>query len=228
MDLITSNKKELPSYKMSLLRFIHHAPVGAPTYFDLLPVDVLRCFIIPFLGWEDRIHLNMLTPPGDRTPPNKIPKDRIAEHQLVMTFPVLKAKMRHVEVIQYRRGPKYAEVAAIIDVLETMASGHNMIVCQYSNTMRRTAEEKCRVFVQPAELKKIPRIAQRKQMQVAAAKLSAKLAQYPLIADLKSLVKKKWLRERVTQNETSLMYAEEREGGYRVFRRQGDIYTEFE
>jgi hypothetical protein len=32
----------------------------------------------------------------------------------------------------------------------------------------------------------------------------------------------------VTQNETSLMYAEEREGGYRVFRRQGDMYTEWE
>jgi hypothetical protein len=229
MDLIKSNKKELPSYKMSLLRFIHHAPVGAPTYFDLLPVDVLRCFIIPFLGWEDRIHLNMLTPPGDRTPPNKIPKISIAEHQLVMTVPVLKAKMRKVQDIQYQRGhSKYIEVAAIIDVLETMASGHNMIVCQYSNTMRRTAEEKCRAFIQPAELKKIPRIAQRKQMQAAVAKLSAKLAQYPLLADLKMLGKKKWMRERVTQNETSLMYAEEREGGYRVFRRQGDIYTEFE
>jgi hypothetical protein len=146
-----------------------------------------------------------------------------------MTVPVLKAKMRKVQDIQYQRGhSKYIEVAAIIDVLETMASGHNMIVCQYSNTMRRTAEEKCRAFIQPAELKKIPRIAQRKQMQAAVAKLSAKLAQYPLLADLKMLGKKKWMRERVTQNETSLMYAEDREGGYRVFRRQGDIYTEFE
>jgi hypothetical protein len=214
---------------MALQSFIYHATVGAPTYLDTLPVDVLRCFIIPFLGWEDRIHLNMLTPPGDRTSPNKIPKISIAEHQLVMTVPVLKAKMRKVENIQHQRGhSKYIEVAAIIDVLETMTSGHNMIVCQYSNTMRRTAEEKCRVFIQPAELKKIPRIAQRKQMQAVVAKLSAKLAQYPLLADLKSLVKKKWMRERVTQNETSLMYAEEREGGYRVFRRQGDIYTEFE
>jgi hypothetical protein len=214
---------------MALRSFIYHATVGAPTYLDTLPVDVLRCFIIPFLGWEDRIHLNMITPPGDRTPPKKIPKISIAEHQLVMTVPVLKAKMRKVENIQHQRGhSKYIEVAAIIDVLETMTSGHNMIVCQYSNTMRRTAEEKCRVFIQPAELKKIPRIAQRKQMQAVVAKLSAKLVQYPLIADLKSLVKKKWMRERVTQNETSLMYAEEREGGYRVFRRQGDIYTEFE
>lgn len=214
---------------MALRSFIYHATVGAPTYLDTLPVDVLRHALIPFLGWEDRIHLNMITPPGDRTPPKKIPKISIAEHQLVMTVPVLKAKMRKVENIQHQRGhSKYIEVAAIIDVLETMTSGHNMIVCQYSNTMRRTAEEKCRVFIQPAELKKIPRIAQRKQMQAVVAKLSAKLVQYPLIADLKSLVKKKWMRERVTQNETSLMYAEEREGGYRVFRRQGDIYTEFE
>jgi hypothetical protein len=228
MDLFSSNKKELLPYKMSLLRFVHHTPVGKATYFDLLPVDVLRHHLIPFLGWEDRIHINMLTPPGDRTPPNKIPKSSIAQHQLVMTVPVLKAKMRKVEDIQYQRGhSKYIEVAAIIDVLETMASGHNMIVCQYSSTMRRAAEEKCRVFIQPAELKKIPRIAQRKQMQAVVAKLSAKLSQYPLLADLKSLVKKKWMRERVTSTETALFVAGDGAGGsYR--RRQGDIYSELE
>ena len=213
---------------MSLLRFIHHTPVGKATYLDLLPVDVLRHHLIPFLDWEDRIHINMLTPPGDRTPPNKIPKSSIAQHQLVMTVPALKSKMRKVADIQYQRGhSKYIEVAAIIDVLETMASGHNMIVCQYSNTMRQTAEEKCRVFIQPAELKRIPRIAQRKQMEAAVAKLSAKLAQYPLLADLKSLVKKKWMRERVTQNETALFAAGDGAGGsYR--RRQGDIYSVME
>ena len=213
---------------MSLLRFIHHTPVGKATYLDLLPVDVLRHHLIPFLDWEDRIHINMLTPPGDRTPPNKIPKSSIAQHQLVMTVPALKSKMRKVADIQYQRGhSKYIEVAAIIDVLETMASGHNMIVCQYSNTMRQTAEEKCRVFIQPAELKRIPRIAQRKQMQAAVAKLSEKLAQYPLLADLKSLVKKKWMRERVTQNETALFAAGDGAGGsYR--RRQGDIYSVME
>ena len=227
-DLFGPNKKELPSYKMSLLRFIYHTPVGKPTYLDLLPVDVLRHHLIPFLGWEDRIHINMLTPPGDRTPPNKIPKISIAEHQLVMTVPVLKAKMRKVQDIQSQLGhSKYIEVAAIIDVLETMASGHNMIVCQYSNTMRRTAEEKCRAFIQPAELKKIPRIAQRKQMQAAVAKLSAKLAQYPLLADLKMLGKKKWMRERVTTTETALFAAGDGAGGsYR--RRRGDIYSVME
>ena len=213
---------------MSLLRFIHHTPVGKATYLDLLPVDVLRHQLIPFLDWDDRIHINMLTPPGDRTPPNKIPKSSIAQHQLVMTVPALKSKMRKVADIQYQRGhSKYIEVAAIIDVLETMASGHNMIVCQYSNTMRQTAEEKCRVFIQPAELKRIPRIAQRKQMEAAVAKLSAKLAQYPLIADLKTLVKKKWMRERVTSTETALFAAGDGAGGsYR--RRQGDIYSVME
>ena len=65
---------------MTLARFIYHTPVGAPTYFDILPVDVLCHALLPFLEWEDRIHLNMLTPPGDRTPPKKIPKDRIIAH----------------------------------------------------------------------------------------------------------------------------------------------------
>uniref|UniRef100_A0A6C0F3B9 Uncharacterized protein n=1 Tax=viral metagenome TaxID=1070528 RepID=A0A6C0F3B9_9ZZZZ len=212
----------------SLLKFIHHKPVAAPTYFDLLPIDVLRHHLMPFLGWEDRIHLNQMFPPADRILPNKIPKSSIAEHQLVMTVPVLRAKLRKVEDIQHQRGhSKYIEVAAIIDVLETMASGPNMIACQYSSSMRRAAEEKCRVFIQPAELKKIPRIAQRKQMEAVVAKLSAKLAQYPLLADLNVLGKKKWMRERVTQNETALFAAGDGAGGsYR--RRQGDIYSVME
>jgi hypothetical protein len=47
----------------------------------------------------------------------------------------------------------------------------------------------------------------------------------PYVRDLKP---KKWLRGRVTQNETSIVHAAEYEGGHRVFRRQGDIYTEWE
>ena len=80
-------------------------------------------------------------------------------------------------------------------------------------------------FSDPANLRRIRLLAQRHELQVAVQLLLEKLAANPYSHDLKA---KGWLRERVTQNETSLMYAEEREGGYRVFRRQGDIYTQWE
>jgi hypothetical protein len=64
-------------------------------------------------------------------------------------------------------------------------------------------------------------------MQAVVAKLSAKLAQYPLLADLKMLGKKKWMRERVTSTETALFAAGDGAGGsYR--RRRGDIYSVME
>jgi hypothetical protein len=211
---------------MSLLRFIHHAPVGAPTYLDLLPVDVLRCFIIPFLGWEDRIHLNMLTPPGDRTPPAKIPKDRIAAHQLNLSIVATREKIKKWETMSRTRGmSQQRKIDALLDVLRTLNKGHNMIVARYSQRLHDTISEKMVEFSDPANLRRIRLRAQRHELQVAVQVLLEKMAASPYSHEVKP---KKWLRERVTQNETSLVYAADYEGGGRVFRRQGDIYTEWE
>jgi hypothetical protein len=211
---------------MSLLRFIHHAPVGAPTYLDLLPVDVLRCFIIPFLGWEDRIHLNMLTPPGDRTPPDKIPKDRLAAHQLKLSIVATTEKIKKWDTTSRTRGmSQQRKIDALLDVLRTLNKGHNMIVAQYSQRLHDTIGQKMVEFSDPANLRRIRLLAQRHELQVAVQVLLEKMAANPYSHEVKP---KKWLRERVTQNETSLVYAAEYEGGERVFRRQGDIYTEWE
>jgi hypothetical protein len=211
---------------MSLLRFIHHAPVGAPTYLDLLPVDVIRCFITPFLGWEDRIHLNMLTPPGDRTPPAKIPKDRIAAHQLNLSIVATREKIKKWETTSRTRGmSQQRKIDALLDVLRTLNKGHNMIVAQYSQRLHDTISEKMVEFSDPANLRRIRLRAQRHELQVAVQVLLEKMAASPYSHEVKP---KKWLRERVTQNETSLVYAAEYDGGERVFRRQGDIYTEWE
>ena len=211
---------------MSLLRFIHHAPVGAPTYLDLLPVDVLRCFIIPFLGWEDRIHLNMLTPPGDRTPPAKIPKDRIAAHQLKLSIVATTEKIKKWDTTSRTRGmSQQRKIDALLDVLRTLNKGHNMIVSQYSQRLHDTIGQKMAEFSDPANLRRIRLLAQRHELQVAVQVLLEKMSANPYSHEVKP---KKWLRERVTQNETSLVYAAEYEGGGRVFRRQGDIYTQWE
>jgi hypothetical protein len=208
---------------MSLLRFIYHAPVGAPTYFDLLPVDGLRCFIIPFIGWEDRIHLNMLTPPGDRTPPAKIPKDRIAAHQLHLSFPEVQEKARASQRLGSTRGVSaQRRIEAVLEALRAYNKGHNILIASYHQDNRTVLQRRLEEFSRPEGLRAIRLRAQRSEMQVAVQVLLEKLAANPYSHDVKP---KKWLRERVTQNETSIMYAEEREGGYRVFRRQGDIYS---
>ena len=211
---------------MSLLRFIHHAPVGAPTYLDLLPVDVLRCFIIPFLGWEDRIHLNMLTPPGDRTPPAKIPKDRIAAHQLKLSIAETSKKIKDWETTSRTRGiSQQRKIDALLDVLRTLNKGHNMIVAQYSQRLHDTISEKMVEFSDPTNLRRIRLLAQRHELQVNIQLILEKLAANPYSHDLKP---QKWLRERVTQNEIALIHNEWHEGGVQIHRWQGDIYTQWE
>ena len=211
---------------MSLLRFIYHTPVGTPTYLDLLPVDVLRHFIIPCLDWEDRIHINMITPPGDRTPPNKIPPDRIAAHQLKLSVATMSMKVRAWERLASTRGVSMQrKVEALLDFMRTLNKGHNMIVAKHSKRIRDMLEEKMAEFSEPNTRKLVRLLEQRRELQVAVDVTLERLAATPYSHEVKPQT---WLRERVTQNETSLMYAEEREGGYRVFRRQGDIYTQWE
>ena len=211
---------------MPLSDSIFHTCVGQPTYFDLLPVDVLRCFIIPFLGWEDRIHLNMLTPPGDRTPPAKIPKDRIAAHQLKLSIVATREKIKKWESASRTRGmPQKRKIDALLDVLRTLKKGHNIIVAQYSQRLRDTRSEKMVEFSDPANLRRIRLLAQRHELQVNIQLILEKLAANPYSHDLKA---KGWLRERVTQNEIALIHNEWHEGGVQIHRRQGDIYTQWE
>jgi hypothetical protein len=208
----------------TLLDFIYHAPVGAPTYFDVLPVDVLRHALIPFLGWEDRIHLNMLTPPGDRTPPNKIPKSAIAANQLAASTSAFTEKLRKLMRDPFRTLTE--KVDAHIEIMNTFTSGHNIIVCQYSLLVRAWLERRIEFFSRPAEMRRIPRVEQKDRLRAAMSTLALKLHQYPLIEN--DLKKKSWLRATVHTNETSLFSAGGDSTGASYRRRQGDIYTEQE
>ena len=211
---------------MSLLRFIYHTPVGSPTYLDLLPAAVIGHHILPFLGWEDKIHVNMLTPPGDRTPPAKIPKDRIAAHQLNMSILDTTGKIKNWDRVSGTRGmSQQRKIDALLDVLRTLNKGHNMIVAQHSQRLRDTISQKMVEFSDPATLKHIRLLAQRHELQTAVQVILERMAAAPFLHEVKP---KKWLRERATQNEISLVYTAWLEGGVRIYREFGDIYTEWE
>jgi hypothetical protein len=211
---------------MPLSESIFHACVGQPTYFDVLPTDVIRCYLMPFLGWEDRIHLNMLTPPGDRTSPAKIPKDRIAAHQLILSIVATREKVSNWENVSRTRGmSQRRKIEALLDVLRTLNKGHNMIVTQYSQRLRDTISEKMVEFSDPANLRRIRLLAQRHELQVAIQVILERMNTNPYSHEVKP---KRWLRERVTQNEIALSHDEWHEGGVQIHRRQGDIYSVME
>lgn len=211
---------------MPLSDSIFHKCVGQPTYFDVLPTDVIRCYLMPFLGWEDRIHLNMLTPPGDRTSPAKIPKDRIAAHQLILSIVATRKKIKNWESVSRTRGmSQRRKIEALLDVLRTLNKGHNMIVTQYSQRLRDTISEKMVEFSDPANLRRIRLLAQRHELQVAIQVILERMNANPYSHEVKP---KRWLRERVTQNEIALSHDEWHEGGVQIHRRQGDIYSVME
>jgi hypothetical protein len=211
---------------MPLSDSIFHKCVGQPTYFDVLPTDVIRCYLMPLLGWEDRIHLNMLTPPGDRTPPAKIPKDRIAAHQLKLSIVATREKIRNWENVSRTRGmSQRRKIDALLDVLRTLNKGHNMIVAQYSQRLHDTISEKMVEFSNPNNLRRIRLLAQRHELQATVQVILERMNAKPYSHEVKP---KSWLRERVTQNEIALIHNEWLEGGVQIHRRQGDIYSVME
>ena len=190
---------------MPLSDSIFHTCVGQPTYFDVLPTDVIRCYLMPLLGWEDRIHLNMLTPPGDRTPPAKIPKDRIAAHQLNLSIVATREKIKNWESVSRTRGmSQRRKIEALLDVLRILKKGHNMIVAQYSQRLRDTIREKMVEFSDPANLRRIRLLAQRHELQVATQVILERMNANPYSHEVKP---KKWLRERVTQTAIALIHS---------------------
>jgi len=221
---------------MSLLSEIQHECVGAPNYLDVLPGDVLQYCLMPFLGWEDRIHVNMLTPVGDRTPPNKIPKERIIAHQILICTKKLvplaeKAnslqRLRdHYRVYGRRGGPSLTKVIeGIVTFLQALVQPQNAVLFQHNSSFRETAIEKVAEFSEPANITKIPRIYLREKLANVIQKLTEMLAKYPFVNLINS---QRYLSSTVWQNETAVLNEWWVPGKGVVGRYQGDIYTEME
>ena len=178
------------------LAFFKHC-VRRPTYLDVLPVDVIRHFILPCLGWEDRIHLNMLTPPGDRTPPNKIPKDRIIAHQLCTSAKKLSSKVT-AATTPPRRESAVRRTEALLNVFRSLnASPDVALMFQHSSVFRATVINKLTEFADPEALARITRVVQRNEMRQLIDALMTKVAAHPFVRPVSS---KQWLRAVVTQN----------------------------
>lgn len=221
---------------MSVLSVIHHECVGAPTYLDVLPGDVLQYCLMPFLGWEDRIHVNMLTPVGDRTLPNKIPKERIIAHQILICtkklMPLaekancLQMLRDHYLVYGRRGGPSLTKVVeGVVTFLQSLVQPQNAVLFQHNTSFRETVIEKVAEFSDPVNIAQIPRIYLREKLADVIQKLTEMLATYPFI---KVVQAQRYLSASVTQNETAVLNEWWVPGKGVVGRYQGDIYTETE
>jgi hypothetical protein len=59
-----------------MVSYIKHRP----TVLDQLPLEIIRVYIIPYLAYEDRIHLNQCLPIWDRIP-KRMNKHSIEKHE---------------------------------------------------------------------------------------------------------------------------------------------------
>jgi hypothetical protein len=100
-----------------------------------------------------------------------------------------------------------------------------MIVAQYSQRLRHTISEKMVEFSNPNNLRRIRLLAQRHELQTTIQVILERMNAKPYSHEVKP---KRWLRERVTQNEIALIHNEWLEGGVQIHRRQGDIYSVME
>ena len=221
---------------MSLYKVIQHKCVGQPTYLDVLPGDVLQYCIMPFLDWEDRIYVNMLTPAGDRTPPKKISMERIIANQLLVSTKRLTPIAEDIAILYQTResfrargkrgGPSQLRIVErMIRFLDILLEPHNILLVQYSMTFRDAISQKIVEFSDPVNILKIPRIYLREQMADVIQKLITMLESNPFI---EQIAPKRFLSATVTQNEIAVLNEWWVPGVGVVGRYQGDIYTETE
>ena len=221
---------------MSLYKVIQHKCVGQPTYLDVLPGDVLQYCIMPFLDWEDRIYVNMLTPAGDRTPPKKISMERIIANQLLVSTKRLTPIAEDIAILYQTResfrdrgkrgGPSQLRIVEkLVRFLDILLEPHNILLVQYSMTFRNAISQKIVEFSDPVNIVKIPRIYLREQMADVIQKLIHMLETNPFI---EQIAPKRFLSATVTQNETAVLNEWWVPGVGVVGRYQGDIYTEME
>ena len=220
----------------SIARVIQHKCVGKPTYLDVLPGDVLQYCIMPYLGWEDRIHVNMLTPAGDRTLPNKIPKEQIIAHNLNLITQKLTRQARKSTTLQtmiayhtsrgIHGGPsKIKVIQEIIKFLQSVQESQNIMLLQFNSAYRDRITSKIIEFSNPAAVANIPRIYLRQQLAETLSKLTEILVSHPFI---KEVTPKKYLSALVWQNETAVLNEWWVPGKGVVGRYLGDIYTQME
>jgi len=174
--------------KMHISDRILHTCTGHPSYFDVLPADILRYCIAPFLDWEERIHLNMLTPPGDRTPPKKIPKDQILAHQMYVCVHIVSSMLITIEMkrLSPRLYSKRSLVEDIFTLLRSFLGGHNSLFLEYSLKFRKTFIERLHYLIKPSSLRTITRVKQREEMKLLVNTLFEYLASHPYKYDIKS------------------------------------------
>jgi hypothetical protein len=221
---------------MSLYKVIQHKSVGRPTYLDVLPSNVLQHCIMPFLDWEERIHVNMLTPAGDRTLPKKIPKERIIANQLSVSIKKLTPIAEDIAILYQTResfrargkrgGPSQLRIVEkLVRFLDILLEPHNILLVQYSMTFRNAISQKIVEFSDPNNIVKIPRIYLREQMADVIQKLIHMLESNPFI---EQIAPKRFLSAPVTQNETAVLNEWWVPGVGVVRRYRGTIYTEME
>lgn len=172
---------------MPLYDFIYHTPVGAPTYLDILPVDVLRTALFPLLDYDARINVNIITPPGDRVAPQKIPKDRIIAHQLKTAhqfweYGSHRAQLTTINIIRKRdaRGNLLAP-----NILDHLFDGHKILTYTHEWHARDSLEKKAAFYLDNGGIEEYFRTPKdRDDMRVAWTKVRSFLEVHPFKLDI--------------------------------------------
>jgi len=112
-------------------------------YIDLLPMDVIRQYICPFLDCRGRIHLNCFLKPEERIV-NRINKDKIIQLEILINFNKINTAHRNLDNTSHSntlREQRFCEL------LETVSQ--NMRITQHYINLRTTLIQKISSYTDP-------------------------------------------------------------------------------
>jgi hypothetical protein len=172
----------------------------------------------------------MLTPAGDRTLPNKIPKEQIIANNLFVITQKLNWQANkfptHNEIFMsiglLRSTEKINVIQENIKFLQYSQDPQNIMLLQYNSAYRKQITNKIIRFSNPADI--IPGMYLRRQLAETLTKMTEILISYPFI---KEITPKKYLSATVWQNETYYCNDKVRDAKG-IPRYRGDIYMDTE
>jgi hypothetical protein len=168
------------------------------TYFNLLPTDVIRYEIIPFLDYHSRVALNIYLD-NDEKVIMPLNRDKIAQIAMMMaTGPIRKAldKATNAFGITRRR--------AILRLLSVVLPRH-MVLTQYNSGFRAVIENKIETYIDPSNREYDSSCERFKNSMIeAVSRLRVLLdTKYPYLYSLTCLKEDIW--SPVDENNTNLV-----------------------
>lgn len=116
-----------------------------PSYFELLPNDVLRHNLFPYLDYGSRRDLNLTFQPGSKIV-TKIDSEKLVQVEMMLAIDPIKRALKEADHMSYK--PATEKASVILNLINNILPKH-LVIAQYNESFRQVLKERLIFFSDP-------------------------------------------------------------------------------